>query len=33
MKELKGAVSEKVKIMAITNMDLNLFQEDDKWSS
>jgi hypothetical protein len=30
MRELKGAASEKVMIMAITNTVLNLLQEDDK---
>jgi hypothetical protein len=30
MRELKGAVSEKAKIMAITNLVFNLLQEDDK---
>jgi hypothetical protein len=30
MRELKGAASEKAKIMAITNIVYNLLQEDDK---
>jgi hypothetical protein len=30
MREIKGAVSEKAKIMAITNIVYNLLQEDDK---
>jgi hypothetical protein len=33
MRELKGAISEKAKIMAITNILFNLVQEDDKYNS